>query len=143
MVEIYQQAAAIPFRKKKDKVEILLVTSRGSGKWIIPKGLIDPGDSAPFTALKETIEEAGVKGQVSPEIIGNYEYAKWGGKCRVTVFAMHVETIMDEWEEMAFRKRHWFDLHTAIKKVKPSAVKKILHQFSESELLENHEKQQD
>jgi len=139
MVEIYKQAAAIPFRKKNAKIEILLITSRTRGKWIIPKGLIDPGDSAPFTALKETIEEAGVQGEVFPEVIGTYEYPKWSGLCHVSVFAMQVNKVLDVWEEMDFRKRHWFDINIALKKVKPARVRQIIHSFAKPKNVEKYE----
>jgi len=137
MTELYKQAAAIPFREKDSNLEILLITSRNKKKWIIPKGLIDPGDSAPFTALKETIEEAGVKGEVFPEIIGTFEYLKWGGVCKVSVFAMQVDTIMDAWEEMAFRKRRWFDIEDAIKRVKPTEVKSLIRIFASNRINKN------
>ena len=89
-MKIIKQAAAIPFRIKKDKIEILILTSRNKNKWIVPKGIIEKRHSAALTALKETEEEAGVSGTIIREIVGSYKYEKWGGICRVKVFPLQV-----------------------------------------------------
>ena len=129
---IFQQAASIPHRIHKNEIQILLIKSRNGKKWIIPKGIIEEGDSARYTAEKETEEEAGVKGQVNKEAVGEYEYKKWGGVCRVQVFSMKVTNILDEWEEMHFRERKWEESQDAVKTVKPKQLQKILKQFVQS-----------
>lgn len=129
---IFLQAAAIPFRIFKNELEILLIKSRNGKKWIIPKGIIEEGDSAWYTAEKETEEEAGVKGQVKKEAVGKYKYYKWGSICWVQVFSMRVTDIMDKWEEMHFRERKWQRSQVALKMVKSKGLQKVLKQFIKS-----------
>jgi 8-oxo-dGTP pyrophosphatase MutT (NUDIX family) len=126
---IIQQAAAIPYRFEKEGLYILLIHSRNEKKWIIPKGIIEDGDSARFTAEKETEEEAGVCGKVKNKIVGNYDYFKWNSTCRVKVFAMEVEQVLDDWEEKSFRDRKWVKANEVQKIVKPKALRKIIKQF--------------
>ena len=75
------QAGAIPVRERKDGPEVLLVTSVNKGRWIIPKGVIDPGFSAEETAESEAREEAGVSGRLHLPSVGRYRNLKWGGTC--------------------------------------------------------------
>ncbi len=135
---IFEQASAIPYRFHKNELYILLIKSRNGKKWIIPKGIIEEGHSARFTAEKETEEEAGVKGEVKKEVIGEYKYAKWSGICRVRVFSMKVTDILDEWEEMHFRERKWKRALDVTKTVKPKKVQKILKQFIKSFNMQNN-----
>ncbi len=129
---IFQQASAIPFRVYEDKLQILLIKSRNGKKWIVPKGIIEEGDSAISTAMKETEEEAGAVGIVKKGKLGSYEYNKWDGKCKVKVFAMEVKETLDEWEEMHFRERKWESSQLAIQIVKPKPLQKILKKFVKS-----------
>src|SRR5690349_4267028 len=66
----YKQAGMIPYRRTDTGLEILLITSKRRGNWIVPKGIIDPGETAIQSACKEAYEEAGVKGAADPQIIG-------------------------------------------------------------------------
>jgi len=129
---IIHQAAAIAYQLRENELFILLIKSRNGKKWIIPKGIIEDGDSARFTAEKETEEEAGVKGVIKNKICGLYEYNKWGGVCKVQVFSMQVTTIMDTWEEMDFRERKWEKSENALKMVKPKLLRKIIKNFIKS-----------
>ena len=125
-MKIIKQAAAIPYRIKKDQIEILILTSRNNKKWIVPKGIIEKKHSAALTALKETEEEAGVSGQIIREVVGTYKYEKWGGVCRVKVFPLRVTEVFDKWDEMEFRKRKWVKPKEAISKVKPKKLSKLI-----------------
>ena len=98
-----RQAAALPLRNGR----ICLVTSRSAKRWVIPKGLIEPGQSAGETALQEAWEEAGLAGLLEPEPIGSFLYEKYGGTCHVTVFRMHVSEVAQDWPEREFRQRSW------------------------------------
>jgi len=60
--EVRTQFAALPFRVKEDKVQVLLITSRGTGRWIVPKGWPMEGKTPAESALQEAWEEAGVQG---------------------------------------------------------------------------------
>jgi len=72
-----RQVAALPWRIDSDqKVQVLLVTSRTNGKWMLPKGW--PMEDMPdFEAARiEALEEAGIEGSISANPIGSYHYLK-------------------------------------------------------------------
>jgi len=123
------QASALPFRIYKDKLQILIITSRNGKKWIIPKGIIEPGDTDRYTALKETQEEAGVNGKVIKEMIGSYSYEKWKTLCEVSVFPLKVTEVYDQWDEDHIRKRKWVSAKRAAKKVSPKKLALLIKEF--------------
>ena len=126
---IYKQAAALPFRYKNDDLQIMLITSRKNRKWIIPKGLMEEGLTKYELAIKEAYEEAGIAGQVTTQSLGVYQYEKWGGICKVSVFSLQVDKILDQWPEDDFRDRKWFNPKEAINIVENSELKDIIKQF--------------
>src|SRR5690606_4821481 len=74
---ISEQYAALPWRVgRHGGIEILLVTSRQRGRWIVPKGWQATGLSPSRSAAREAFEEAGVIGPIGPDPIGSYRYAK-------------------------------------------------------------------
>ena len=106
------QVAALPWRRLDKGVEILLITSRDTGRWILPKGWPDAGEELCDAAAREASEEAGVSGAVSRREAGRYTYAKVRGsgeevQCEVVVFALEVDTIADKWKERRQRRRKW------------------------------------
>jgi 8-oxo-dGTP pyrophosphatase MutT (NUDIX family) len=108
--EFIRQAGAIPVRGG----QVCLVTSSNGKRWVIPKGLIDPGHTSGEAALQEAWEEAGLVGLLSPEPIGSYLYDKWGGTCHVTVFLMQVTEVAEDWPERSVRQRRWVSPEEAI-----------------------------
>ena len=78
-------------------------TSSSRRRWVIPKGIIDPGQTAGETALQEAWEEAGLTGVLKPEPLGSFLYEKYGGTCHVTVFLMTVTDAAEDWPERALR----------------------------------------
>lgn len=108
----YKQSAAIPFRIIDNKIEVLVVRSRKNKHWIFPKGIIENGYTAKTSAEKESFEEAGVKGKLMQKKLGKYSYKKWGGKCKVKVYALSVKTLLNEYPE-SFRERKWIDIDKA------------------------------
>ena len=108
-----KQAGAIPFRREEKGLRICLVTSSGSGRWGIPKGIIDPGETPQETALKETEEEAGVTGRVFDDPVGKYRYRKWGSEMVVRVYLLEVSNEFREWAEQDVRKRRWVSMKKA------------------------------
>lgn len=123
---IYEQSAVIPYRQVDGELEVLLITARGNKRWIIPKGLIEPGLSPASSAAKEALEEAGVVGTVGQKVIGDYAYNKWGGTCHVQVYSLAVSEVHEQWEEQVFRARQWLPLHQAAAKVKEKELRQIL-----------------
>jgi 8-oxo-dGTP pyrophosphatase MutT (NUDIX family) len=113
------QVAALPWRQSRSGIEIMLVTSRGTGRWIIPKGWSERGELRNEAAAREAWEEAGIAGVTPPRVIGTYDYDKVlrSGtlrRCHVEVFAMEVRRVDDVWPEMCERDRRWFTLDKAI-----------------------------
>ena len=110
---VAQQVAALCWRLRKGLVEVLLITSRETERWVIPKGWPMNGLSAAEAAAREAWEEAGVRGRVQSQPLGTYGYDKIIGpaqvkRCRVAVFALEVGGLKDRFPEMAERKRRWF-----------------------------------
>ncbi len=116
----------MPFRIRDGKIEVMLITARGGNRWIVPKGLIEDGMSAVEAAAQEAFEEAGIRGQVSANSVGEYQYEKWGGTCVVQVFLMQVEETLENWPEASIRKRRLVSLETAREMVSEPALKTIL-----------------
>ncbi len=125
-ISYIEQSAVIPYRINNREIEILLITSMRQKKWIIPKGIIETNMTAKESAAKEALEEAGIRGEVLPPLMGTYTYQKWGKICRVQVFILKVENTYLYWAEANFRKRQWFKLEEAIEYIEPSEVKAML-----------------
>ena len=88
----------MPYRRQNGECEFCLITSSSGRRWGFPKGIIDPGESAVETALKEALEEAGLQGHIEGDPLGRYEYAKWGTTLEVTGLLMRVTAAEDDWE---------------------------------------------
>jgi len=103
----HSQAGCIPCRLLDGRLLIALITSRRSRRWVIPKGIIDPGEAARQTAEREAWEEAGLKGELSPAPLGHYGYRKYGIRQTVQVYVLRVHEELDRWPESSWRARHW------------------------------------
>jgi 8-oxo-dGTP pyrophosphatase MutT (NUDIX family) len=130
------QYAALPYRRGADDFEILLVTSLGTKRWIIPKGW-PMKDRAPHeAAAREALEEAGVVGQVRSDVIGTYLYEKRRKSgatvlCRVEVFPLDVETQRKHWPEKGRRKVQWFSPEEAAGTVSDAELGGIIRAWTE------------
>jgi phosphohistidine phosphatase len=120
------QAGVIPFRRRRGIVEICLIRTIGQKKWKIPKGFVDPGESAEEAALKEAWEEAGLRGRLVGSSIGSYEYEKWDLDLTVTIYLMEVTGAEDAWDESAFREREWARLDEAFERLEQHPVHPLL-----------------
>jgi 8-oxo-dGTP pyrophosphatase MutT (NUDIX family) len=112
--EPIDQASAVPYQWRHGRLQFCLITSIKRGRWVFPKGIIDPGETYIETALKEAQEEAGLDGQIVGEPLGTYSYAKWGTTLNVTVALMQVEHQQDQWEESDVRQRRWVSCEEAL-----------------------------
>lgn len=124
--KLKKQSGVVPYRIVNGKIEVLLVSSRKGQHWVIPKGGIPKTMTAPNSAAKEAWEEAGVVGQVDTNQLGTYKYRKQGKAYRVKVFLLPVAAELSDWLEASIRKRDWLDVTSATKRVKPSALKRLL-----------------
>lgn len=113
------QVAALPWRVAQDGgIEVMLVTSRGTGRWVVPKGWPEQCERPFEAAAREAAEEAGVAGEISNTGIGCFYYSKQlrsglRSRCQVHVFPMEVSQIAETWPERKKRKRRWFTPHEA------------------------------
>ncbi len=130
----YRQSAVIPVRQRDGKIEVLMIAKTGGKKWSLPKGIVEPGMSPADSAAKEALEEAGVLGTPRPDVVGNFELAKWGGTCLVEVFAMPVDSLLPagHWESHK-RVRRWFPLAEAVEKCRYPALAVIIGRLESSQ----------
>ncbi|MCT4555961.1 MAG: NUDIX hydrolase [Pelagimonas sp.] len=132
MPEIGEQIAALPMRwDEKGDLQILMVTSRGTGRWVMPKGWEMDGKKPWAAAEIEALEEAGAKGYISHDCIGTYRYTKVmnDGKvipCVVRVYPMIVEKLKRNWKERNQRTRRWFSPKSAARKVNEQELSDLL-----------------
>jgi 8-oxo-dGTP pyrophosphatase MutT (NUDIX family) len=126
-----RQSGVIPYRLRKGNLEVLLITSRKSRNWIIPKGIIERDFTARNSAAKEALEEAGVKGGVHPKLLGVYRHRKLGKTCTVKVYPMRVTRIYKVWDETD-RDREWVSLKKAMKLVRNGELKRVMKKLPES-----------
>ena len=129
------QFAALCYRLRKGKPEVLLVTSRRTKRWIIPKGWPQDGMLPAQSAAIEALEEAGVEGKLSNESLGIYSYTKHhvSGRaipCVGIVYSLKVKTIHDRYREIGQRKRKWFSLADAARRVSEPELAHIIRSFN-------------
>lgn len=128
------QYAALPYRLEPE-LEVLLVTSRETGRWVIPKGWPIRGKSRRATAEAEARQEAGVVGEIGKTALGQYDYVKvlktgLAIPCRVTVFPLKVTGQKERWREQAQRTGRWFDGPTAAECVQEPQLAEIIRRFA-------------
>jgi 8-oxo-dGTP pyrophosphatase MutT (NUDIX family) len=130
------QIAALCIRRRGDRSEVLLVTSRTSKRWILPKGWPHRGVEEPGSALAEAWEEAGVKrADVSPSPIGRYRSMKRSKSglerpCDVLVFRVDVRQMADDFPERGERRRIWVSPAEAVDRVDEPGLKALLRDFA-------------
>jgi 8-oxo-dGTP pyrophosphatase MutT (NUDIX family) len=125
------QVAAIPIRRTSvGRCEVLLVTSRETRRWVIPKGWPWPQVEDHVAAAGEAWEEAGVRGQIAADCIGTFDYDKHrDGKSRcvtVLVYLLEVSEEAPTWPEVAERRRGWFSPTAAAELVAEPALQDLL-----------------
>jgi 8-oxo-dGTP pyrophosphatase MutT (NUDIX family) len=129
-----QQVAALPFRRGPQGLQVLLVTSRGTKRWVIPKGNPIKGLKPHKAAAQEALEEAGVQGRPKKQKVGTYQYWKrlqtTFELCEVDVFPLAVEEVRDEWPEKGQRERRWFDPLMAANLVDEPGLETVLRRFA-------------
>jgi 8-oxo-dGTP pyrophosphatase MutT (NUDIX family) len=130
------QYGALPYRVNSgSRAEIMLVTSRDTRRWIIPKGWPKKGKSPHHSAAREAFEEAGVVGAVGKRSVGSFSYEKRlkdGGsvECEVRVFPLQVKRQSKQWPEMQERKVRWLTASEAAEKVKEPMLGAIIRRLA-------------
>lgn len=129
------QYAALPYRRVAGTLLVLLITSRGTRRWIIPKGWPIPNLTPHETAAREAFEEAGVVGSIREATVGNYTYMKRLQnrsvvKCRVKVFPLEVQRQHRLWPERSQRCKKWLVTEKAAEQVYEPGLRTIIRSLS-------------
>ena len=128
------QIAALPVEFAADgALQLYLVTSRGSGRWIIPKGNPIPGLPPHEVAAQEAFEEAGLVGPVMPVCVGTFEFERtrrpYEDNCLIDVYPLFVERQVRDFNEKRQRKVLRCDLATAISMVSCEPLAALIERY--------------
>jgi 8-oxo-dGTP pyrophosphatase MutT (NUDIX family) len=129
-----EQYAALPYRVT-DGVEVMLLTSRDTGRWVLPKGWPMAGKSPRAAAKREALEEAGVVGRVCKRPVGSFHYDKRLADgalvtCKVTVYPLAFERQRKRWPEQRQRTIGWFRPEQAARAVVEPELAILLQNFT-------------
>jgi 8-oxo-dGTP pyrophosphatase MutT (NUDIX family) len=129
------QYAALPYRFAGEAVEILLITTRRTKRWIVPKGWPIEGLTPSASAAREALEEAGISGEVQATPIGRFHYTKEFRQrvavpCRVDVFALKVTRQRKDWDEKESRELKWVSVAEAAQMVEEPELRKLISKFA-------------
>lgn len=125
------QVGALPWRRSEEgAIQVMLITSRGTGQWIVPKGGVEPGLGLAASAAEEAWEEAGVRGRIEEEEAGRFTHMKTREgapalRCRVAVYRLEVLQVAQSWPERGQRKRRWFGLEEAMTAVRAPELRAL------------------
>jgi 8-oxo-dGTP pyrophosphatase MutT (NUDIX family) len=129
------QVAALPWRIGESGLEIMLITSRETRRWVLPKGWPEAREPLSEAAVREAGEEAGLSGTISHVEVGRYFYAKsladgQDVPCEVLVYPLRVIDVADKWKERRERERRWFSGAEAARQVAEPDLGEIIAAFS-------------
>jgi 8-oxo-dGTP pyrophosphatase MutT (NUDIX family) len=129
------QYAALPWRRVEGRLEILLITTLTTKRWVVPKGWPLEGCSPSECAAQEAFEEAGVIGTMASKPVGSFDYRKRrkaGDEiaCHVDVFDLEVERQRRAWPEKAMRQTCWCTVEEALARVSDPGLKRLISKFA-------------
>lgn len=129
------QVAALPWRQTERGLEVMLITSRDTGRWVLPKGWPEGSEELWKAAEREAAEEAGVQGAIEASEAGRYYYGKnlpsgLERRCEVHVFPLAVEKVADKWPERKARLRRWFTPQDAAARVHEPDLGELIAAFA-------------
>lgn len=130
--DLRTQFAALCYRIRRGKVQVLLITSRRSRRWIVPKGWPMDGKSPAASAAREAWEEAGVTGKAEDTCLGVYSFAKQVGDqndtpCLAMLYPVRVISVAKAYPESGQRRRCWVSRKKAARMVgQPELARMIL-----------------
>lgn len=129
--KVFQQYAALPYTVRDGELLVALITSRHSGRWILPKGWPDKNQKGFDVAAREAFEEAGLIGEIDQVPLSSFRYAKRldGGVrklCTVEVYALAVHDVLDDWPERQQRQREWMTPGQAAMRVTDAGLIQLL-----------------
>ena len=129
-----RQVAALPWRRGPGGVEILLITSRETRRWVTPKGGRMSGKTDAEAAAQEALEEAGVEGAIGEQPLGSFRYLKvlkrrasrW---CTVDLYGLEVVVEHADWQERDERERAWLPRDVAAQMVEEPDLQALIAAF--------------
>jgi 8-oxo-dGTP pyrophosphatase MutT (NUDIX family) len=128
------QIAALVYRWNGDVLEVLLVTSRESRRWILPKGWPVAGKTPAASAAQEADEEAGILGHVMKKPIGRYSAVKRIGEaalpCDVEVYPLEFAKQKQKWKERGERACRWLPIDEAEEAIAEPELAALIHDFA-------------
>ena len=129
-----RQVAALPWRRGAGGLEVLLVTSRETRRWVTPKGGRMVGLTDAAAAAQEALEEAGVEGVIGDAPLGTFRYLKMLKRraprwCVVAVYALEVRVEHPTWHEQAERERAWMSVEQAASSVSEPDLARIIRTY--------------
>jgi 8-oxo-dGTP pyrophosphatase MutT (NUDIX family) len=130
-----RQVAALPWRRGPDGIEIMLVTSRETRRWVTPKGGRMAGKTDAEAAAQEALEEAGIEGHTPETPLGVFRYLKMLKRraprwCVVTLYALEVRVEHPTWHEQHERERVWVSRDEAVRRVDEPDLKALIAAFN-------------
>jgi 8-oxo-dGTP pyrophosphatase MutT (NUDIX family) len=125
------QYGALCWRMRRDNLQVLLVTSRDTGRWVIPKGWPHDNQDGANSAAREAWEEAGVEGAVDPRCLGVFAYdkvqpASANVPCVVGVYGLRVHRLLRRFPERDQRRRKWFSVEKAARRVAEPELRALM-----------------
>jgi 8-oxo-dGTP pyrophosphatase MutT (NUDIX family) len=139
--KITTQYGALPFAWRDGELQVLLITTRDTGRWLVPKGWPEKGMAPHQLAAHEAFEEAGITGKVSKHPVGSFEYLKRlegrsAKRCRVMVFSLEVAEELADWPERDERRRQWMSPAEAAERIGEPELAGLILSFAEP--LQSH-----
>ncbi|WP_439551264.1 NUDIX hydrolase [Falsiroseomonas sp.] len=134
--DLRRQCAAVPLTGGAGDWRVVLVTSRETRRWVVPKGWVEPGEEPHVSAAREAFEEAGLEGEAEAEPLGTYSYDKRKANgvllpCEVLVFRYRVTRLLAEWPERHQRERRLFRPEAAAALVLEPALARLLRSLAQ------------
>ncbi len=128
------QYAALPYRVTEGGLEIMLITTRRTKRWIVPKGWPIEGCEPCACAAREALEEAGIVGEIQERPVGFYHYFKVlkngiSVPCKVDVFALRVTRQRKTWPEKDVREVRWYSFKDAVAAVGEPDLRRLIVKF--------------
>ena len=137
--DVRSQFAGLCYQYQNEKLRILLITSRRTRRWIVPKGWLKNNHTPAQSAAREAWEEAGVIGKAIETCVGLFAYRKTISEddslpCVAMIYPVKVNRLAKKYPEAGQRKRKWVSRKEAARMVDEPELARILRDFDPKKL---------